>query len=42
MIFKYKPGNNEEEITERNVISMTVKVKNSLMNYIEAIPKYLW
>ena len=41
MIIKYKSDNDKEEITERNVISIAVKAKNSLMNYTEAIPKYL-
>ena len=41
MVIKYKPGNNEEEIIESNIIGIAVKAKNRLMNYIEAILKYL-
>ena len=42
MIIKYKPGNDGEEIIESNIIRVAVKAKNRLMNYTEAIPKYLW
>jgi len=41
MIVKYKSGDDDEEIIESNIISIAVKVKNELMNYTEAIPKYL-
>ena len=41
MIVKHKPSNDKEEIIERNIISIVVKAKNGLINYIEAILKYL-
>ena len=41
MIVKYKPGDDEEEIIERNLIGVAVKAKNRLMNYTEVILKYL-
>ena len=41
MIIKYKLSDNKEEITESNTIGIAVKAKNGLMNYTEAIPKYL-
>ena len=41
LIAKYKPTNDEDEITEKNKIRVTVIAKNALMNYIEAISKYL-
>ena len=41
MIVKYKPSDDEEEITESIVISIAVKVKNRLMDYTKAILKYL-
>ena len=41
LIVKYKPDEDEEEITEKNKVGVRVKAKNTWMNYTEAIPKFL-
>ena len=42
LIVKHKLEDDEEEITEKNGISVGVKAKNSWMNFTESMPKCLW
>ena len=42
LIVKYKPDKDEDEILEKNKVGVGVKVRNTWMNYTEAILKFLW
>ena len=41
LIVKYKPDEDEEEITEKNKEGVGVKAKNAWINYTKAISKFL-